>query len=173
VKKFILLLFAYLVVSTAIFPINAADANHTINPVDRDYLIKAVAASYPDVSFGARVAIAAVVVNRVKSPDYPDTAAGAIVSLGDMFNQVGSAKKISPEILRLTADAVDTVLAGADPTGGCTSFVCHERVMRGGEISARTPLDLFFNDYSEENIKHDILTSMSYCKVIIDGIGFY
>ena len=156
-----------------ILPLHADSSRPKLNGADRDYLIKVVAASYPDVSFGARVAIISVVMNRVASADYPDTAAGALASFGDMFDLLGVSHKIDTEVLHLTSDAMHVVENGADPTDNCTSFVCLERVKRGGKLISRIPLDLFFNDYSEENIKKEILSSMSHCKIIIDGIGFY
>ena len=144
----------------------------TVSKPDRDYLIRTVASSYPDVSFAARVAITSVITNRIASPDYPDTAAGCIASLGDLFDFPPQSKPAS-DALRMTDDALSISLSGADPTGGCTGFICHKRALAGNHLASRLPLDLYFDDTGEDAIRREIADDLRACRIIIDGIGFY
>ena len=144
----------------------------TVSKPDRDYLIRTVASSYPDVSFAAGFSIPSVITNRIASPDYTDTAAGCIASLGDLFDFPPQSKP-APDILRMTDDALAISLSGADPTGGCTGFICHKRALAGKYLKARLPLDLYFDDTGENAIRREIADDLRGCRIIIDGIGFY
>lgn len=145
-----------------------------LTSADRDYLVRAVASSFPDVSFAARVGIISVVINRITSEGYPDTAAGAIASLDGSFPLYRiSSHRPDSKTLRITEDALEAVLAGGRPVGSCKSFVFHERALKGSGLSARIPLDLFFDNSAERKMKKEILDTLDSCSVIIDGVGFY
>ena len=90
--------------------------------------------SQPDVYLLARVvygeargepyrgkeAVAAVVLNRMKSPDFPNTMAGVVYQKG-AFSIVDDGQiNLTPdeEALRAARDALN----GVDPTGGCTFY---------------------------------------------------
>ncbi len=97
----------------------------TLYPEDAAYLIRAVAeeCAAHDVSYAARVGIAAVVLNRIEDSRYPDTAA-AVLSTWEspLFAAAPSPDIADPHEYRLTEDACTTALAGADPTGGALHF---------------------------------------------------
>lgn len=163
----LILSLALAVTSSAVLP------THELTAADRDYLVRAVASSFPEVSFAARVGIISVIINRVSSEGYPDTAAGAIASMSSVFSLERISADPDPDIRRVTEDALGAVLAGARPVGDSTNFACHERALKGRGLASRIPLDLFFDNTSEQAIRSEILESLSSCTVIIDGIGFW
>ncbi len=93
----------------------------TLYPEDAAYLARAVAeeCSHHDVPYAARVGIAAVILNRIEDPAYPDTAA-AVLSTWEspLFATIPTIPTPDP----LTEDALQTALTGADPTGGALHF---------------------------------------------------
>ncbi len=167
--KFRVFLFSLMIILASV-KVDAAAVH--LNPRDSDFLVRAVASSYPDASFAARTAITSVITNRIASPDYPDTAAGCIASLGDLFD-LSAIAECDTDALRMTSDALVLSLSGADPTGGCTGFIPHKRSSGRSSIASRLPLDLYFDDSGESSIRREILTDLSECRIIIDGIGFY
>ncbi|MBE3577127.1 MAG: cell wall hydrolase [Limnochordales bacterium] len=68
-----------------------------------------------------RVAVAAVVVNRLLSPDFPDTIRDVIYQPGQ-FPPVASSRFASTVPDRLSREAALAALAGEDPTGGALYF---------------------------------------------------
>ncbi|MBQ8369182.1 MAG: hypothetical protein IJY35_04315 [Clostridia bacterium] len=50
---------------------------------DREFLITAVASSYPEVGFGGRVGICSVILSRMDDDRFPDTAASVTANFGD------------------------------------------------------------------------------------------
>ncbi|MDD2648181.1 MAG: spore cortex-lytic enzyme [Eubacteriales bacterium] len=67
-----------------------------------------------------QVAVAAVVLNRVKHPSFPNSIAGVIYQKG-AFDAVSDGQiylPVSDDCIRAARDA----LAGWDPTGGCTYY---------------------------------------------------
>ena len=70
--------------------------------------------------YRGKVAVAAVVLNRMKSPDFPNTMAGVVYQKG-AFSIVDDGQiNLTPdeEALRAARDALN----GVDPTGGCTFY---------------------------------------------------
>lgn len=171
-KFFIVLILSAALAVTSSASGTAGSTENGLTSADRDYLIRAVASSFPDVSFAARVGIISVIMNRISSDGYPDTAAGAIVSMSSSFAIERMSAKPDPKLRRITEDALEAVLAGARPVGDAVSFICHDRAMKRNSLAARLPLDLFFDNTSERSIKSEILTDLNSCTVIIDGIGF-
>ena len=131
-------------------------------PAEREYLIRGVAASYPDVGFGGRVGLCAVVLNRMEDDGFPDTAAGVIAYFGDgCFMKLDEPDE---KLRRLTEDALEMALAGADPTDGALYFT----VLDDG-----SPVyDMKFDNSGEKRIARQVEDAARYCTAVIDGIGF-
>ena len=70
--------------------------------------------------YTGKVAVAAVVLNRVKSPAFPNTISGVIFQTGAFDCVADGQLWLTPdsESLRAAADA----LAGWDPTAGCVYY---------------------------------------------------
>ncbi len=84
-------------------------------------LIEAEAGALP---YAVRVCIAALVLNRVESADFPDTVGEVILEDG-AFESVKSGRiwDVSREdVQKLTAKAIREALLGRDPTGGAVYF---------------------------------------------------
>ncbi len=87
---------------------------------DTYLLAKLVYAEARGEPYQGKVAVAAVVLNRVKSAEFPNSISGVIYQPG-AFSVVSDGQiSLSPdaEALRAAKDA----LAGADPTGGCLFY---------------------------------------------------
>ncbi len=94
-----------------------------------------VAATYPEVQLLARlvnaeaglepyagkVAVAAVVLNRVRSPRFPNTISGVIFQPGE-FEPVSTGYLWQVPVTQEALQAVYDALAGWDPTGGALFF---------------------------------------------------
>ncbi len=89
-------------------------------PEDGEYLVQSMAQECADLSYAARVGIAAVILNRVEDSRFPDTAAGVIASW-DKFD-IRSTVVVDEREYRLCADAYSIAAYGADPTGGALYF---------------------------------------------------
>ncbi len=142
-----------------------------VSQVEKEYLTRAIAVSYPEISFGGRVAIGAVVLNRVAADGYPDSVGGAVMSLaaeGEFAEIWSTAAKIDGELLRITADAVNAAVSGADPTGGAVRF---ERIKYAPKA------DLRFDDSREDTAARAAQNYFSEkygaTVTVIDGIGFW
>ncbi|MBE6626373.1 MAG: cell wall hydrolase [Ruminococcaceae bacterium] len=142
-----------------------------ISEAEINYLSRAIAVSYPKISYGGRVAIAAVVLNRMETVGFPDSACGAVMSLvseGEFSAVYEVAGKIDSKTVRLSSDAVEAAISGADPTGGALYF---ESV--GSE---KWHGDLLFNDSAEDQMRRTMenyfLQKYGEAAVIIDNIGF-
>ena len=170
-KKLPLLLLALSLALTAL-PQSALAAD-PLSAHDRDYLIRAVAAQYPDVTYAARVAIVSVILCRVESPDYPSTAAGVIASMPENFPFPAPVDSASDDALRLTEDACRAVEAGARPVGELYNFTVAKTASPSRKITSRLPLDFRFDNRSESERLERILAELSFCPIVIDGIGFY
>lgn len=133
-----------------------------LTPADREYLIRGVAASYPDVGFGGRVGLCAVVLNRMEDDGFPDTAAGVIAYFGD--GCFGEPYEPDEKLRRLTEDALEMALSGADPTDGALYFA----VLDDG-----SPVyDMKFDNSGEKRVARQVEDAARYCTAVIDGIGF-
>ena len=98
----------------------AASAATTYVSADHRLLSKLVYAEARGESYKGQVAVAAVVLNRVASPSFPNTVSGVIYQSG-AFSSVnnGSINNTpSASCIRAALDALN----GWDPTGGCVYF---------------------------------------------------
>ena len=107
-------------VSLSIFIYSSAESNSRNN--ESELLARIVHAESKGEPYLGQVAVAAVILNRIDSPDFPNTLAGVIyqpgafepVSNGTINQDVpsdASARKAAREALN-----------GYDPTGGCLYF---------------------------------------------------
>lgn len=120
-------------------------ANAQVCPAEADYLARAIAASYGDLSFGGKVGIAAVALN-MKEAGLAETLPGAVAALSaeGEFPGVGKlAGEIDEELYRICKDAVEAAINGADPTGGALYF---------HSFNERVWADLRFDDTREEEL---------------------
>ena len=159
-----------------------------VGPGSREerFLADALAQRCGDVSFAARVGIAAVALRRMASPDFPDTAAQVLAGLekeqafgggkprggtGRLFERAaeGILSLIAPdretreETGRLTRDAVRAAANGADPTEGALYFRIAEPP--GG-------WDLDFDDGREDAEAERIARELADYPKIIGRVGF-
>lgn len=94
---------------------------YEISSKEKDLLIRLVYAEARGESLEGQIAVAAVVLNRVKSPKFPDT-------VWDVIHQPGQFTPVEaglmPNTVRSSAivEAVDRALLGEDPTGGALFF---------------------------------------------------
>ncbi len=167
-KMFVIALSVLLICCAAWVPVGAAQ----LSDEDAEFLIRAVAAEYPELSLAARVAIMATVKNRVGSPMYPETAAGVVSSYrgsdGELVFRVADLANVErrfPRSYKMTRDAYLLVCRGADPTEGALSFEVLEM--------PRTEYDLHFDDRSEDERRTEEARIAESYKLVIDGVGFY
>lgn len=95
-------------------------------PEDADYLVRAMTeeCAAHDISYAARVGIAAVILNRVENDRYPDTAAAVLSTWEGPLFDTALTPAIPTDIreYRLCMDACKSAESGADPTGGALNF---------------------------------------------------
>lgn len=153
----------FLIVMLAVILFAGSVSGADLSPADREYLIRAVSSSYPDVGFGGRVGICSVVLRRMDDPRFPDTAAEVTAYFGDgCFPILGEPDE---KARRLTEDALEMALSGADPTDGALYFTVFDD---GSPV-----YDLKFDNSGEkkrDRALHDVSRS---CTVLTDGIGFW
>lgn len=97
---------------------------------DAEYLIGAMVGECMgrEVSYAARIGIAAVILNRMEDERYPDSAAG-VIGTWEAFAPVERTdeQRLAEDVeyakeYRLCTDAYLTALSGSDPTCGATEF---------------------------------------------------
>jgi len=97
----------------------------SVSDEELDLLIRLVHAEAAGESYIGKVAVAASVLNRVDSPDYPDTIKDVIYHVvgenGYQYTPVANGRINQPGDAA-AAQAVEAALAGWDPTGGATGF---------------------------------------------------
>ena len=123
---------------------------------------RAVVLSYPEADFGEMVGMAAVVHNRMASAGFPDTCGQVLAHFGD--GCFSSSSKPDEKVLRLTRDALDLALAGADVTSGALYFT----VIDDGD----PVYDLRFDNSGEKEKCRVVENCADRFTVIADGIGF-
>ena len=99
---------------------NASGSGEKSNSGDVNLLARCIYGEARGEPYKGKVAIGAVILNRVKSADFPNTIAGVIYQPG-AFSVVSDGQiNLSPdaECLRAARDAMN----GHDPTGGCTFY---------------------------------------------------
>lgn len=149
-----------LIIFTFALPVSAV----SLSPADREYLIRAVSLSYPDTGYAGRVGICSVVLRRMEDDRFPDTAAGVIAGFGDGSFGFSPVAVPDEKVMRLTSDALDTALSGADPTGGALYFT----VLDDG-----SPVyDLKFDNSGEKRRDRAVENCADLYRTVIDGIGF-
>ncbi len=72
-------------------------------------------------SYNGKLAVGAVIVNRTKSPDFPNDIKGVIYQTGQ-FSPVSDGRLWQVTISSDSQKAAEQALAGVDPTGGATFF---------------------------------------------------
>ena len=157
-RFFVLILLMF----TLAVPAHAAELTER----DREFLITAVASSYPEVGFGGRVGICSVILSRMDDDRFPDTAASVTANFGDgCFTESHAPDE---KTLRLTRDALEAALMGADPTGGALYFTI---------LDDGSPVyDLYFDNSGEKKrlytMEEFLRAHPAQSPVCIDGIGF-
>lgn len=104
-------------------------AQVALTAAERDLLAQLVRAEGEGEPYVGKVAIAAVVLNRVRSDKFPNTVAGVIYQ-PRQFEPVANGRIYRPA----TAEdyrAVDDALRGWDPTGGAVYFFNPSKVSNG------------------------------------------
>ena len=103
---------------------------------DQYLLARLVYAEARGESYKGKVAVAAVVLNRVRSSAFPNTISGVIYQ-SNAFESVGNGsinKTPDSDCLRAAREAMN----GWDPTGGCLYFYNAAQVSTGSWIKTRT-----------------------------------
>lgn len=99
-------------------PSNSSGQNYTSS--DLYLMAKAIYAEGRGESYTGQVAIGAVILNRVKSPDFPNTVAGVIYQKG-AFTAVDDGQiKLEPN--QTAYNAARDAMNGWDPTYGCLYY---------------------------------------------------
>lgn len=93
---------------------------YEITSKERELLIKLVDAEARGESLEGQIAVAAVVLNRVKSPKFPDTVWDVIHQPGQ-FTPV-EAGLLPTKVRGTSPEAVERALLGEDPSGGALFF---------------------------------------------------
>ncbi len=129
---------------------NAANATK-LSTEDLDLFTRLVHAEAAGEPFEGQVAVAASVLNRVKSSRYPDTVREVILQVIDGYYQY------SPVLdgrIKLPANnsafrAVRLALLGLDPTGGATGFynpkLTDDKWVRGQSVNKQIGNHIFFS----------------------------
>ena len=144
------------------------------NP-EEEYLAKAIATSYGELSYGGKIGVAAVVVNIKKSgtAESLPSAVSALAAEGEFRGLWKIAGKVDEELYRICKDAVAAAINGADPTGGAMNFK---------RLGKKAKADLRFDDSGEDAAQREMWCELGYLAdktvgevvpIIIDGIGFY
>ena len=117
-KKLLLTLFCFIFLS--IFIYSSAQTNSRNN--ESELLARIVHAESKGEPYIGQVAVAAVILNRIDSPDFPNTLAGVIYQPG-AFEPVsnGTINQSVPNDAS-ARKAAREALNGYDPTGGCLYF---------------------------------------------------
>lgn len=105
----------------AITPASAQSASGVSSSNDVNLLARLVAAEAEGEPYVGQVAVAAVILNRVKSPEFPNTLAGVIYQPGafeSISNGLAWSRTPSATAIKAARDAMN----GWDPTYGCLFF---------------------------------------------------
>ncbi|MET3289543.1 UNVERIFIED_CONTAM: N-acetylmuramoyl-L-alanine amidase [Brevibacillus sp. OAP136] len=87
---------------------------------DRKLMANAVYGESRGEPYVGQVAVAAVILNRVKSPAFPNTAAGVIFEPRAFTAVADGQIWLAPN--ETASKAVNDAIKGLDPTGGCTYY---------------------------------------------------
>ena len=91
---------------------------------DIDLLARLITAEADGQPYTAKVAVGAVIVNRVKSPDFPNTISGVIYEVSDGYYQFTPVLNgwINKPALGNARQAALDALNGVDPTNGALYY---------------------------------------------------
>jgi hypothetical protein len=112
-----------------------------LRPEDRDLIVRTVMGEANGEPFKGKVAVAAVVKNRLLSGDYGDTVPGVLMApkqfepWNTRRRELLSYKQDDPKYQE-AAEAVDEAFSGNDPTNGATHFANVGTVRDRGNSSA-------------------------------------
>lgn len=160
-KRFFLITVLLAVTMNAV-AVNAAAVNTVavntaaVSDSDAELISRAVATSYPDIDFGARVGICAVILNRLESEKFPSNVSTVITAMDSGFNGTIIARQTDERIMRFSRDACNAALSGADPTGGALFF---EQLPKPTRKDNRP-------DFADS-------LDLSKYKVVVGTVGFY
>ncbi len=129
---------------------------HAASTAEDELIVRAVATSYPQADMGARVALCAVILNRLENGAFGESVAGIIMGLDSGFDPDKLCEEIDDKLYRITWDACKAARAGSDPTGGLLYF---ER-LDGPGLGENHPAFLKKRD-------------MGRYRVVIGDLGFY
>ena len=125
-KKYLIFSFSFLFILTLVISLNLsiptkiyAQANANLRS-EEGLLAKIIHAEAKGEPYLGKVAVGAVIINRTKSPSFPNTIAG-VVYQPQAFEPVANGTINQPageDAQRAAREA----LAGSDPTGGCLYF---------------------------------------------------
>ena len=93
----------------------------TVSSNDTYILAKMVSAEARGESFLGQIAVAAVIVNRLKHPSFPNTISGVLYEPG-AFTAVTDGQYYNEPIYESAYRAADAALKGLDPTGGAIYY---------------------------------------------------
>ncbi len=88
---------------------------------EMDLFAQLISAEAPDEPFEGKVAVGAVVINRIKSSHFPNTIRDVILQEGQ-FCPANSGEVFETSIRPQAKEAAEEALMGADPTGGALYF---------------------------------------------------
>ncbi|MBE3555535.1 MAG: cell wall hydrolase [Firmicutes bacterium] len=102
----------------------AQNRTPAVSAADRDLLSRLITAEAGGESYQAQLAVGAVILNRVKSGQFPNTIAGVIYQVDSghyQFEPVANGWIDRPATAS-AKQAADEALSGVDPTGGALYF---------------------------------------------------
>ncbi|HHY60197.1 MAG TPA: LysM peptidoglycan-binding domain-containing protein [Clostridia bacterium] len=95
-------------------------SRYTISEQDKRLMAQMVYGEARGESFEGQVAVAAVILNRLNSPDFPDTIPGVLFQPGAFTAVQDGQFYLEPNATAFRA--VEEALAGRDPTGGALYY---------------------------------------------------
>jgi N-acetylmuramoyl-L-alanine amidase len=97
----------------------------SVSDSDLDILAKIIYAEARGESYQGKVAVGAVILNRVRSPKYPNTIKG-VVFAPKQFSPVGDGSYYSAKPGEDEYNAAKEALSGVDPTNGALTFYAYK-----------------------------------------------
>ena len=131
---------------------------------DGAFLASMLAANYGGEPYAAQVGIASVVLRRMRTAGFPDSAAGVIAAFAfeGEFTEPPAARE-DPGRLRRARDAVRDALRGMDPSDGATFF---------RSVEPASGFDLRFDDAREDAAGRVAERLLADCRVVCGRVGF-
>ena len=153
-KKIAICLFLCLIfIATFVYSKEAQSSIYTTTPSGDnmvELLARLINAEARGESYSGQVAVGAVIMNRVKSPLFPNTIAGVIYSPGQ-FSSVADGQINLPvedeSIIMAAQDAIN----GADPTSGALYFYNPSKTKSKWLFSLQTVTTIGKHVFAKEN----------------------